>query len=64
MPIRITAVVESHSVAKRGADLKHFVRMTLNIDDFQMFKKETFTSFSNVIEVTFLFFEIFKRVKN
>ena len=49
----MTAVLESHSVARTGADLNHFVRKILNIENLSVCKTK-FESFSKAFELKYL----------
>ena len=57
----MTAVLESHSVARTGADLNHFVRKILNIG--LSVCKTKFLSFSKAFELNNIFPCVRKGVK-
>ncbi len=50
----MTAVLESHSVARTGADLNHFVRKILNIENLGVCKVKIL-SFSKALELNHIF---------
>ena len=58
----MTAVLESHSVARTGADLNHFVRKILNIENLSVCKVK-FLSFSKALELNHIFPCVRKGVK-
>ena len=58
----MTAVLESHSVARTGADLNHFVRKILNIVNLSLGKTK-FLSFSKAFELNNIFPCVRKGVK-
>ena len=58
----MTAVLESHSVARTGADLNHFVRKILNIENWSVCKV-SFLSFWKALELNHIFPCIRKGVK-
>ena len=55
-------MLESHSVARTGADLNHFVRKILNIDNLSVCKT-MFLSFSKAFELNNIFPCVMKGVK-
>ena len=50
----MTAVLESHSIARTGADLNHFVRKILNIENLCV-REVMFLSFSKALELNHIF---------
>ena len=55
-------MLESHSVARTGADLNHFVRKILNIEKLSVCKVK-FLSFSKALELNNIFPSVRKGAK-
>ena len=55
-------MLESHSVARTGADLNHFVRKILNIENLSV-SKIKFLSFAKALELNDIFPCVRKDVK-